>query len=53
VAGIFGDIELEASAPSEAGGSLTVIGAFSDTTVRVPPGSRVGEGASACSVTVT
>jgi hypothetical protein len=40
---VFGDSEVDASVAAEAGGSLTVIGLFSDTTVTVPPGSNVSE----------
>lgn len=38
---IFSDTTLDAVGPSKAGGSLTVVGLFSDATVRVPRGSRV------------
>ncbi len=42
--GIFGDSTLDASAFPGPGASLTVIGFFSEATVRVPTGARVTEG---------
>lgn len=41
--GIFGDSTLDATEPGP-GASLTVFGLFSETTIRVPPGTRVTEG---------
>ncbi len=43
VVGIFGDSTLDASADPGPNASLTVIGLFSETTVRVPQGARVTE----------
>lgn len=42
--GILGDSTLDASAPPGPGAVLTVVGLFSETTVRVPRGARVTDG---------
>lgn len=42
--GIFGDSTLDATSEPGPGASLTVVGLFSDTTIRVPPGARVTDG---------